>query len=160
MHERDNQSQIQTSEIIVFHVGSIVCGITIHNIQEIKKVREITRVHHAAPFVSGVINLRGQIVTVIDMRVKIGLEQHRLADTLQVIIVPHREELVGLLVDEVDDVLIVQKDMLHPPPANIGSVEGYFFTKVYKTEHELIAIIDKQRILQEEESHSVVQETH
>ena len=138
--------------IVQFQIAEIICGMNIDDIQEIKKMTEITAVHHAPDYVRGVINLRGQIVTVIDVRKKFRFEAHKDEQSFFVIIVSNGGELIGLLVDEVNDAIRIDSEKLQPPPANVGAIEGYFFTALYKTDTMLVSIIDKDRVIEEQEA--------
>lgn len=136
-------------EAVLCKIENIVCGIGIDDVQEIKKVTEISTVHHAPDYVRGVINLRGRIVTVIDVRRKLHLPPLVNLQTLPVIVVYSRGEAIGLLVDDVNDVLLVEDEKMEPPPANIGKVEGYYFNSVGKMDDVLVAILDVDRVLEE-----------
>jgi len=136
-------------EVVAFQIEKIVCGIPIDHVQEIKKVSEITVVHHAPEYVRGVINLRGQIVTVIDVRKKLHFRSLQDRKTMQVIVVHSRGEAIGLLVDDVNDVLLIEGDVIEPPPANIGKVEGYYFNAVGKMDDLLVAVLDVEKVLEE-----------
>ncbi len=102
--------------------------------------------HRAQGFVRGLVNMRGQIITLVDVRARLGLPTRPLTGSSPAIIVPVGHELVGLLIDEVDDVVLAEPDSIRPPPANLHGVEGRFFTSVLQTPTGLVAILDKDRI--------------
>jgi purine-binding chemotaxis protein CheW len=133
-------------DVVVFHVADIVCGLDIRQIQEINRIDAHTPVHRAAGYVRGLVNMRGQIITLVDVRARLGLESQPLGPGAPAIIVPLGHELVGLLVDEVDDVMLVEAGSVRPPPANLHGVEGRFFTSVVQTPTGLVAMLDKDRI--------------
>jgi purine-binding chemotaxis protein CheW len=107
----------------------------------------MTSVPQAPEYVMGIINLRGQIVTVIDLGKKLGLSAIELSESSRNIIVNSRNEHVGLMVSRISDVVEADWSKVENPPANIGSVQGIFFTGVYKTEESLIGILDADRVL-------------
>jgi purine-binding chemotaxis protein CheW len=133
-------------DVVVFQVDEILCGLDIRQIQEINRISAHTPVHRAPSYVRGLVNMRGQIITLVDVRARLGLETRPLAAAAPAIIVPVNGELVGLIVDEVDDVVLVEPEDVRPPPANLHGVEGRFFTSVLQTAGGLVAMIDKDRI--------------
>jgi purine-binding chemotaxis protein CheW len=133
-------------DVVVFHVDEIACGLDVRQIQEINKITTHTRVNRAPPYVRGLVNMRGQIITLIDVRQRLGLPSRPLSGPTPAIIVPIGNELVGLLVDEVADVVEADADSVRPPPGNLRGVEGRFFTSVLQTAGGLVAMLDKERI--------------
>lgn len=138
-----------TTELAIFHVGDITCALQSIEVQEIIKNQEITVVHHAPDYVKGVINLRGQIVTIISMHKKFNLDTENSAtNEMQIVVVKKGEESVGLLVDSVDDILMAQTDAIENPPSNLQGIKGTYFTGIYKKEDELVAILNIEEILE------------
>ncbi len=134
------------TEIGVFRVVDVMCGIDILQIQEIKKIHAHTVVHRAPPYVRGLVNMRGHIVTLIDVGHRLGLDPTPLDRPTHAIIVSLRGDLVGLLVDEVNDVIAVESQDILPAPANLAGLEGHFFEAVARTNDGLIAVLDMNRI--------------
>jgi purine-binding chemotaxis protein CheW len=137
----------QVREWIVLEVGNIRCGITITQIQEINKQIDMTPVHHAPAYVRGVINLRGQIVTVIDLRVKFGLPPLELDEDRCIVVVRWSGESIGLLADRIQDIVVADAADILDPPANIGGVTGAFFSGIYPTEQGLVAFMHLPELL-------------
>ncbi len=137
-------------ELATFYVGESLCGINILNIQEINKNVDITHVPQAPAYVVGVLNLRGRIVTVIDLGDKLELSPINISKENRNIIVDSQDEQIGLLVDSISDVLLARSDKIEPAPANIGGVKGKFFKGVFKTEDKLIGVLDIEEVLKEE----------
>jgi purine-binding chemotaxis protein CheW len=140
----------KVQEVVVFAVEELICAIPVLQIQEIIKSRPPTKVHNAPAFVAGVINLRGQIVTVVNLRKIFGNADYD-SVTNRIIIVPFKQELIGLLVDEVDDSITVETQNIMPPPGNIKGVQGALFESVIHTENGLIAILSVQKVVQYED---------
>lgn len=136
-------------ELATFYVGEALCGINILNIQEINKHTEVTIVPQAPDYVKGVLNLRGKIVTIIDLGKKLGLDPVRSGKDNRNIIVESNEEQIGLFVESISDVLTADPSKIEPPPSNIIGSQGRFFTGVFKTENKLIGILDIDKILSE-----------
>jgi purine-binding chemotaxis protein CheW len=137
-------------ELATFYVGEALCGMDILKIQEINKLMEMTSVPQAPDHVMGILNLRGQIVTVIDLGKRLGLATLEIDEVSRNIIVNSRGEHIGLLVSKIGDVVEASWEKVEPPPANIGGVQGAFFQGVFKTENRLIGILDVEKVLQEE----------
>lgn len=145
MAQETTQSSIL--ELATFYVGKALCGIDILNIQEINKQTEVTAVPQSADYVRGVLNLRGRIVTVIDLGRKIGLDPIVESKDNRNIIVDSADEQIGLLVDRISDVMLADSNRIESPPANIGGIQGKFFKGVFKTEKSLIGILDIAEVL-------------
>ena len=136
-------------EFSTFYVGGALCGINILNIQEINKHFEITQVPQASDFIEGILNLRGRIVTIIDLGKKLGLAPVNQDKDNRNIIVNSDDEHIGLLIDSISDVVIAKEEDIEPAPSNIGGVKGKFFQGVLKTEKQLIGILDIDEVLKE-----------
>jgi purine-binding chemotaxis protein CheW len=137
----------QVREWIVLEVGNIRCGIAITQIQEINKQIDMTPVHHAPAYVRGVINLRGQIVTVIDLRVKFGLPPLELDEERCIVVVRWSGESIGLLADRIQDIAVADAADILDPPANIRGVTGAFFSGIYPMEQGLVAFLRLSELL-------------
>jgi purine-binding chemotaxis protein CheW len=136
-------------EFSTFYVGGALCGINILNIQEINKHFEITRVPQASDYVEGILNLRGRIVTIVDLGKKLGLAPVGRNKDNRNIIVNSEDEHIGLLVDAISDVVIAKREDIEPAPSNIGGVKGKYFQGVLKTEKQLIGILNIDEVLKE-----------
>ncbi len=145
-------TETMNTEYAIFNVGDITCGVNINTVHEINRNLEITPVHLAPEYVRGVINLRGQIVTVIDLRRKFGLEPRQLDTRMRVLVVQSEEENSGLLVDGVDDIASTITDQVAQPPPHISSTLGKYLAGVYKMDDSLVAILDVERILKQEDA--------
>ena len=147
----DMESNQKTVELATFYMGDALCGMDILKVQEINKLLEMTDVPQAPEYVKGIVNLRGQIVTVIDLGKKLGLSKTDLGLETRNIIVSSKNEYIGLLVDRIGDVERTDWDKIEPPPANIGGVQGRYFEGVFKKENSLIGILNVEEVLKEEE---------
>ncbi len=142
-----SQQQNHIIELATFYVGDALCGMDILNIQEINKLMAMTKVPQAPAYMVGILNLRGQIVTIIDLGLKLGLAPIEISAESRNIIVNTPGEYIGLLVSHISDVIPAVPDKIDPAPANMSGIQGNFFTGVYKTESKLIGILDIQEIL-------------
>lgn len=134
-------------ELATFLIGTSLIGIDIKQVQEINRNLQLTRVPQAAAEVRGVVNLRGDVVTVLDLRVIFGLAPIAIDRNSRNIIVADAEERIGLLVDGIADVVHVTADQIDAPPANLCHVSGRFFRGVHQLENDLLLILDTQRVL-------------
>ncbi|MBS1802412.1 MAG: chemotaxis protein CheW [Acidobacteria bacterium] len=134
--------------IAAFDLGSTgAFGIDATLIQEVVMVGEITRVHRAAPYVEGIRNLRGRMVTVIDLAMRLGLGRAQRSAESRILIVDWNGEPIGLLVDSVADAISVESCALEPvppnlPPSSLAAIRGVF----RKGDH-LIALLDLHPLL-------------
>ena len=138
-------------ELTTFYVGDGLCGMDILNVQEINKHMEMTKVPQAPACVMGILNLRGQIVTIIDLCKRLGLPSAKNNHDARNIIVNSDGEHIGLHVERISDVVQANWETVEPPPANIGGVQGKYFEGVYKTEKSLIGILNIAEVLRDED---------
>jgi purine-binding chemotaxis protein CheW len=141
---KDKTGPLQMS---CFYVGSALCGIDINVIQEMNKQMEMTKVPQAPSYVLGIMNLRGRIVTIIDLGRKLGLSPSKMTETSRIIIVNSRDENIGLLVDRVTDVVTAKWEDVESTPSNIKGVKGKYFQGVLKSSRDLVAVLDVEEVL-------------
>jgi len=134
-------------ELATFYIGDALCGMDILKVQEINKLMQMTKVPQAPEYVLGILNLRGQIVTIIDLGKKLGLGETDISLDPRNIIVNTTGGHVGLLVMRIGDVVEADMDKLEPPPANMRGIQGEYFKGVYKTQQSLIGILDIEKVL-------------
>lgn len=128
-----------------FHLGDGYFGIDVLKVQEVIRYQAMTRVPLAPPVVRGLINLRGQIVTALDLRRRLGLPD-RPDDRLPVNVVVQTDDgAVSLLVDEIGDVLDVPEAAFEPPPETLRGVARDLTCGVYKLDGRLLVILDADR---------------
>ena len=134
-------------ELATFYIGEALCGMDILKVQEINKLTQMTKVPQAPDYVLGILNLRGQIVTIIDLGKKLGLQETDINDDPRNIIVNSSGGYIGLLVRKISDVVEADLEKLERAPANMRGIQGEFFTGVYKTQNSLIGILDVDKVL-------------
>ena len=152
-NQADNkQTGNKTVELATFYVGGSLCGMDILKVQEINKLLEMTVVPLAPDYVKGILNLRGQIVTVIDLGNKLKFSDTETNGESRNIIVNSDGEYIGLIVDKIGDVERTDEDNIEPPPANIGGIQGRYFEGVFKKENSLIGILNVEEILKDDDT--------
>jgi len=131
-----------------FWVGDLFFGIEVLKVQEVLRYLEMTSVPLAPDVIEGLINLRGQIVTAVDMRRRLGLDKRAAGETPMNMVVRSDEGAVSLLVDEIGDVLDVTAGSYEPAPDNMPAEQRELIEGVYKLEGRLLLVLDTERVLQ------------
>ena len=134
-------------ELATFYIGDALCGMDILKIQEINKLMQMTKVPQAPDYVLGILNLRGQIVTILDLGRKLGLGETDITQDPRNIIVNSAGGHVGLLVRKISDVVAVDMEKRETAPANMRGIQGEYFNGVYKTDKNLIGILNVDKVL-------------
>ena len=125
-----------------FGVGGLLLGIDLERVQEVLRDQEITPVPLADPRVLGLLNLRGQIVTAIDARHRLGLAERTPGQSVAHVIVRCAEEAVSLAVDVEDEVVAVDDDAFEHVPATLSQSIGSLLTGIYKLDSALLLVLD------------------
>lgn len=134
-------------ELATFYIGDALCGMDILKIQEVNKLMQMTKVPQAPDYVLGILNLRGQIVTILDLGRKLGLGETDITQDPRNIIVNSAGGHVGLLVRKISDVVAVDMEKRETAPANMRGIQGEYFNGVYKTDKNLIGILNVDKVL-------------
>lgn len=149
-HDKQNDGN-QEIQFSCFYLEDTLYGLDIELIQEINDELNLTRVPLSQEAITGIMNLRGQIITVIDLRKQLGLAKAEPTEKSRVIIIQSRNEYIGLLVDRIAEVITCQKKEIAKPPSNINGIHGRWFKGVLHTKkNELLAILDIEMVLDEE----------
>jgi len=149
------------NQLVGFKLGEEEFGLDIMKVQEIIKVPEITKVPQTPDFVEGVINLRGDVLPVVDSRKRFGLEEAEKKDTTRIMVVNLAGASTGLIVDSVSEVLRLEKEQIEPPPPVIGGVESRFLKGVGKLSDgkKLIILLDADNLFAKGEKEQISQAT-
>jgi len=134
-------------QFVTFYVADIFLGIDIRQIREINRQLEPIRVPHSPDHILGVINLRGEVTTIADLRRILGLLPGELSREARNLIVNSQGESIGLQVDRVCDTLTIHSDQIRPVPGNVDRVAGRFLTGVHTTDSELLVILNVEAAL-------------
>lgn len=129
-------------QLVTFRLGELLLGIDIRCVREINRVVDITPVPDAPPQVSGVVNLRGEVVTVVDLRTVLELPAAAITPRTRLMIVQMDDEAIGLLVDRVADVATVHTSDEESLPANVSGIDSRYFTGVYRVGNDLLVVLD------------------
>jgi len=137
-------------QLVSFKIGKEEYGVDILNVQEINKMTQITKVPNAPEFVEGVINLRGRVIPVIDLRTRLNLAKKEHDKDTRIIIVEVDNATVGFIVDAVSEVLRIPVNITEAPPAIVAGIDSEFIKSVGKLEDRLLILIDLNKILSAE----------
>lgn len=139
------------NQVVSFRIGRELFGVYIHIVQEIVRVPEITPVPEMPGFVEGVINLRGKIVSIIDLSKRLKIESSARTKASRILIVEVEKKTVGLLVDAVTEILRIPPESIEPAPDIVTSVGAEYIMGVGKLPDKLIVLLDLKNILKPEE---------
>ena len=130
-----------------FVVDRLLFGVEVEKVQEVIRYQKMTPVPLAPSVVRGLINLRGQIVTAIDLRRRLGLRPRGTTDLPMNVVLRHDDGAVSLLVDEIGDVLEVEEAAFEVPPGTLAGEVREFIRGVYKLNHSLLIALDTDKVL-------------
>ncbi|AXE28823.1 chemotaxis protein CheW [Chromobacterium phragmitis] len=152
----DNLSDAQVKdgaahELLVFTLGSEEYGLDILKVQEIRGYDTVTRIANAPEFIKGVINLRGSIVPIVDLRLKFGLGEPQYNEFTVVIILNIGKRTVGIVVDGVSDVIQLDKESMRAPPEFGATVDTAYIEGLGTIGEQMIIVVDIERLMRSEE---------
>ena len=146
---------------MTFKLAEEIYGLEILKVRELIGFMQITRVPKAPEWFRGVLNLRGKVIPVVDLRLKFDMPRIEPTDQTVIIVVQcslgDRSYTMGILVDQVLEVLSIEGSQIEPPPSFGGAVDAEFITGVGKTENRVIFLIDIGKVLSEAEAHRMAQ---
>jgi purine-binding chemotaxis protein CheW len=134
-------------QLVTFRLGNEEYSVDILSVQEIIRHMDLTRVPKAPEFVDGVINLRGKVIPVLDLRKRFGLNADEKTNETRIIVVDISDKTVGFKVDAVSEVLRLSADTVEPPPSIVTDVDSEYIKGVGKMEGRLIILLDVSKIL-------------
>ncbi len=134
-------------QLVSFKIASEEYGIDILKVQEINRMPEITKVPQAPHFVDGVINLRGKVIPIINTRRKFNLEEKDNDKDTRIVVVDINGEVIGLVVDSVNEVLRIPHSIVEPPPSVTVDSGADYITGVARLEDRLLILLDLARLV-------------
>lgn len=143
----ENREDYQKGLFLTFRIANEDYGLEIRDVTEIIGIQQITQVPEMPPFVKGVINLRGNVVPVMDVRSRFGSPEREHDDRTCIIVVKVGEKSVGLLVDKVNEVVTIPENQIEPPPVNRRNETGSYIQGMGKTGEEVKILLDVQRLI-------------
>jgi purine-binding chemotaxis protein CheW len=134
-------------EFLAFKLGAEEYGIDILRVQEIRSYEEPTRIANAPPFIKGVVNLRGVIVPIVDMRLKFNLETVNYDSFTVVIVLNIGHRVVGMVVDAVSDVITLTPEQLRPVPEFNSSIESDHILAIGSIDERMLILVDIEKLM-------------
>lgn len=148
---QDKNESTELLQLVSFKIANEEFGVDILNVQEINKMTTITKVPNSPHFVEGVINLRGRVIPVVNLRVKLSMTNKEYDKDTRIIVVDLEGKTVGFLVDSVSEVLRIPRNIIEPPPSMVAGVNSTYITAVGKLEDRLLILLDLNKVLLDDE---------
>ncbi len=143
----ENRSTAKMKQLVSFRLANEEFAVEILKVQEIMRFQEITQVPQLPDFVEGVINLRGNVIPIIDLRKKFGFEMKEKDALTRIIVVNVQNKIMGLVVDAVEQVLRLSEDQIEPPPDVGISIGSRYLKGVGKLDRALLILLDLNQLL-------------
>src|ERR1700716_3305273 len=138
-------------QLVVFQLGAELYGVEISRVHEIIRLQKVTTVPRAPTFVEGVINLRGKVIPVVDLRKRFGLATADHTRATRIVVVEIGDQVVGMIVDGVSEVLRVQASTVEPPSPVVAGIDSEYLHGIAKLPERLVIMLDLDRVLAREE---------
>lgn len=151
----EQKSKFETTELlqlVSFKIGAEEFGIDILKVNEINRMMSLTKVPNAPSFVDGVVNLRGRVIPVINLRTKLSLPKKEYDRNSRIIVVELENRTIGFIVDEVSEVLRIPVNITEKPPEMVSGVNAAFITAIGKLEDRLLILLDLEKVLADGEN--------
>ena len=142
----NEEESTQENKFLTFYIGSEAYGVEIQKVMEIVEIQKITRVPETLSFVKGVMNLRGNVIPVMDLRLRFGMEETAYTNRTCVIIVTEMEVLVGLIIDSVSEVMEILNKNIDPILERQNGV-NQFVKGIGKANNQIKMLIDLKKLL-------------
>lgn len=133
-------------QLVTFKLDNEEFAVDILKVQEINKMTDITRIPNAPPFVEGVINLRGKIIPVVDLRKRLGFEGRSFGKSTRIIVVELEGMVLGFIVDSVSEVLRISESTVEPPPSLVSGMESEYIEGIGKLENRLLLLLELKKV--------------
>ena len=148
----ENNGVTGERQVVVFDLNEEAYGVDISQVREIIRMEEITRVPRAPEFVEGVINLRGKVSPVVDLRARFSMPSTERTDEHGIVVVDVDGQDIGMVVDAVTEVSRTPSDSIEPPSSVITTDDSEYLTGIVKTDDKLIILLDIAKVISESEA--------
>ena len=138
-------------QLVVFQLGAELYGVEISRVHEIIRLQSVTKVPRAPSFVEGVINLRGKVIPVVDLRRRFGLPTSDHTRASRIVVVEIGDQVVGVVVDGVSEVLRVNGATVEPPSPVVAGIDSEYIHGIAKLSDRLVILLDLDRVLAQTE---------
>jgi purine-binding chemotaxis protein CheW len=138
-------------QLVTFNLANEEFGVDITRVQEINRMMDITKIPNAPEFIEGVVNLRGKIVPVVDLRKKLGFPEKEHDKSTRIMVVEVNGMVLGFIVDSVSEVLRIPESTIEPPPSLVGGVESDYLNGVGKLDDRLLLLINLEKVIKSDQ---------
>jgi purine-binding chemotaxis protein CheW len=149
MADIDKRGLDELVQVVSFKLGQEEFGIDILKVQEINRMGEITKVPQAPFYCEGIINLRGEVIPVINLRKKFDMDEREWDKNTRILVCDVNENVIGMIVDSVDEVLKIPHSTIEPTPDIVASVNSDYISGIAKLEDRLLIFLDVSKIAAE-----------
>ena len=156
---RQKEQQQSEKQLVVFDLANEVYGMDIGVVLEIIRMQEITKVPRTPEFVEGIINLRGKIIPVVDLRKRFSLPVTDETADNRIVVVDIDGQGIGMVVDAVSEVLRIPMDAIEPPSSLITSQDSDYIRGIAKVEDRLVILLDLERVFTDQEKAALTEAT-
>lgn len=143
--------KVEEKQFVVFQLGKETYGVDISTVWEIITMQPITQVPHTADFIEGIINLRGIVIPIIDLRKRFQLPYGEYTRATRIVVIEISGNTLGMIVDGVSEVLRISSDIVEPPPPVITNIDADYLQGVAKLEDRLIILLNLDKVLTKQE---------
>ncbi|HED08223.1 MAG TPA: chemotaxis protein CheW [Ignavibacteria bacterium] len=143
----NNEESSELLQLVSFMIDREEFGVNILCVQEINRLMQITKVPNVPDFVEGVINLRGRVIPVIDLRTKLKIQKKDRDNNTRIIVVEIEEKTIGFIVDSVKEVLRIPTSITEAPPEMVTGIDSDYIMAVAKLDDRLITLLNLEKIL-------------
>jgi len=144
--DQDKDRLDELIQLVSFHLGQEEFGIDILRVQEINRMVEITKVPQAPHYCEGVINLRGKVIPIIDLRKKFEMDIEEWTKNTRIVVCDVDGNVIGMIVDAVEEVLRIPSSTIEPAPEIVTSINSDYIKGVAKLEERLLIFLDISKI--------------
>jgi purine-binding chemotaxis protein CheW len=142
-------------QLVSFTIGDEEFGVDILKVQEINRMLAVTRVPNSPEYIDGVINLRGKVIPIIDLRRRFQMERREHDKNTRIVVVELSGKVVGFVVDAVSEVMRIPKSVTEPPPPIVAGIDAEYITAVAKLEDRLLILLDLEKVLVNDEKEAL-----
>ncbi|WP_216828414.1 chemotaxis protein CheW [Alkalihalobacterium elongatum] len=134
-------------KVIVFQLKDEEYAIEVDNIQSIERMQPVTRIPRTFPFIKGVMNLRGVITPIMDLRKRFGIESKKADEATRILVISKDDIEIGFIVDGANDVIDIPSEKIEPTPEVVGGVEADYLSGVVKLDNRLFTLLNIDKVI-------------
>jgi len=144
-------------QYVIFTLEQEQYGVDIMHVKEISEFKKCNKIPHTPSFIEGIINYRGAVTPIINLRKKFQLSEGEIDSQTRIIIINLKDKQVGFLVDEASQVLTIDQEMVDPAPKIVTDIQEEFIEGIAKLEDRMVILLDLENVLNEKEKETVME---